>query len=58
MARKILACKKGFEKFKHALRKFNGVKKQFLKIKYEINTNLPLARTRHFKSDEQNFSPA
>jgi hypothetical protein len=31
------------------------VKKQILKIKYEINTNLPSARAHHFKSDGQSF---
>jgi hypothetical protein len=59
MARKILVCKKGLEKIKQAVRKFKWSEKlKFGKIKYEINTNLPLARARHFKFDRQDFSPA
>jgi hypothetical protein len=33
-------------------------KANFGKIKYEINTNLPLARAHHFKSDGQDISLA
>jgi hypothetical protein len=59
MARKILACKKGLEKFKHVVRKFKWSEKTiFGKIKYEINTILPLARARHFYSDGWDFSLA
>ena len=33
-------------------------KSKMVKSKYEICTNLPLARARHFESDEQDLSPA
>jgi len=42
--------------FKHAREKPKEWKcKNFEKIKYEISTNLPLARARHFKSNVQDF---
>jgi hypothetical protein len=45
VVRKILACKRVLEKIKYAVRKIQMLRKaNFGKIKYEINTNLPLAR--------------
>ena len=56
---KILACK-GVLKIQICSGKnFKSREKQiWRKIKYEISTDLPSARARHFKSDKRDLSPA
>ena len=56
---KILACK-GVLKIKICSGKNfkSQEKKIWLKIKYEIRTDLPSARARHFESDKRDLSPA
>ena len=59
-ARKIPACRKQFWKISNMLWRNQMRCKENLKRwkrKYEINTNLPLARARRFKSDVHDFSP-
>ena len=59
-ARKIPACRKQFWKISNMLWRNQMRCKENLKrrkSKYEINTNLPLARARRFKSDVHDFSP-
>ena len=59
MLEKILACN-GVLKIQICNGKnFKSREKQIWhKIKYEISTDLPLARARHFESDERDLSPA
>ena len=54
MLEKFQHAEKQFENFKHAVEKNKYGAKKMLKSgesKYEINTNLPLARARRLKSD-------
>ena len=59
MLEKILACK-GVLKIKICSGKnFKSREKQiWQKIKYEISTDLPLAKARRFEFDERDLSPA
>ena len=48
-----------FSKFKYAVGEIEKVEKsKMVESKYEICTDLPSARARHFESDERDFSPA
>ena len=56
---KILACKGVLKTQICSGKNFKSREKQiWQKIKYEISTDLPLARARRFESDEWDLSPA
>jgi len=55
---KFLACK-GVLKIQTCSDKIKKVEKgEMVESKYEIRTDLPSARARHFESDERDLSPA
>ena len=61
MLEKFQHAENNFQNFKHAVEKKSKEVKEFEKAekrKYEINTNLPLARARRLKSDVHDFSSA
>jgi hypothetical protein len=56
---KILACNGVLKIQTCSGKNFKSREKQiWRKIKYEISTDLPSARARHFESDERDLSPA